>query len=44
MGQVRYSALERQFPDQARKLFEKAGEDAKVRLEEYKALNEASAP
>lgn len=39
MGQVRYSALERQFPDQAQQLFAKAGEDAKIRLEEYKALN-----
>ncbi len=39
MGQVRYSALARQFPQQAEKLFEKAREDAGARLEEYKKLS-----
>lgn len=38
MGQVRYSALERQFPEQAEALFEKAAQDAACRLEEYKRL------
>lgn len=35
MGQVRYSALARQFPEQAEQLFEKAGRDAQSRLAEY---------
>ncbi len=39
MGQVRYSALERQFPEHAEKLFEKAEEDAGIRLGEYKKLS-----
>lgn len=39
MGQVRYSALARQFPEHAEELFRKAGEDAGVRLEEYKKLS-----
>ncbi len=38
MGQVRYSALERQFPDHAGQLFDKAEEDAALRLEEYRKL------
>ncbi len=39
MGQVRYSALARQFPQHAQKLFEKAEEDSKIRLGEYKKLS-----
>ncbi len=39
MGQVRYSALARQFPEQAELLFDKAERDAAQRLEEYKKLN-----
>ncbi len=39
MGQVRYSALARQFPDQAELLFDKAGRDAVRRLKEYKRLD-----
>ena len=39
MGQVRYSALARQFPDHAEQLFEKAGKDAARRLEEYRRLS-----
>ncbi len=38
MGEVRYSALKKQFPDQAEALFEKTEEDAKGRLENYKRL------
>lgn len=38
MGQVRYSALERQFPDEAEKLYDKAGEDAARRMKEYQIL------
>lgn len=40
MGQVRYSALARQFPEEAEKLYEKAGEDAAKRLSEYHLLSE----
>lgn len=39
LGQVRYAALARQFPQQAQKLFEKAGQDAAHRLEEYQRLS-----
>ena len=39
LGQVRYSALARQFPDHAQELFAKASEDAANRLEEYKKLS-----
>ena len=39
MGQVRYSALARQFPDHAEALFTKAEGDAACRLEEYKRLS-----
>ncbi|KAI4448837.1 Pyruvate:ferredoxin oxidoreductase [Eubacterium plexicaudatum ASF492] len=39
MGQVRYSALARQFPEHAEALFAKAGEDAADRLEAYKQLS-----
>ena len=38
MGQVRYSALARQFPEQAEELFEKTRQDAAYRYEEYKRL------
>lgn len=39
LGQVRYAALARQFPQHAQKLFEKAGQDAAHRLEEYQRLS-----
>lgn len=39
MGQVRYSALARQFPEHAEQLFEKAKQDAALRLEEYQILS-----
>jgi len=38
MGEVRYSALTRTFPDIAEQLFEQAEKDAKERLEAYKRL------
>ena len=38
MGEVRYSALLKQFPDQAEALFEKTEHDAKERLATYKRL------
>ncbi len=38
MGQVRYTALLREFPNQADELFAKAERDAKERLENYKKL------
>ncbi len=38
MGEVRYSALLKQFPDQAEELFEKTEADAKERLATYKRL------
>jgi len=38
MGEVRYSALKKQFPDMADALFEKTEKDAKERLEKYKML------
>ena len=38
MAQVRYSALAKQFPDQAEELFQLAEENAKARLESYKRL------
>lgn len=37
MGEVRYSALTRAFPDRAEKLFEKAEFDAKLRYEQLEA-------
>jgi pyruvate-ferredoxin/flavodoxin oxidoreductase len=40
-GEVRYSALERSFPDEAKKLFEKSEEDAKERYAHYKALGDS---
>lgn len=39
MGQVRYAALAKQFPQQAEELFAKAEQDAKIRLEYYKNLS-----
>lgn len=39
MGQVRYSALARQFPEHAQQLFEKAQQDAKRRLREYQKMS-----
>ena len=41
MAQVRYSALAKQFPEQAEELFEMAEENAKARLESYKRLANA---
>ena len=38
MGEVRYSSLLQQFPEQAEELFEKTAQDAKERLENYKRL------
>jgi pyruvate-ferredoxin/flavodoxin oxidoreductase len=38
LGQVRYSSLKKQFPDQAEELYEKAEESAKFRLERYKNM------
>ena len=38
MGEVRYAALLKQFPDQAEALFEKTEHDAKERLATYKRL------
>lgn len=38
MGQVRYSALVKQFPETAEELFRQAEDNAKARLESYKKL------
>ena len=38
MGQVRYAAIAKQFPEEAEELFEKTEEDAKERYEIYKIL------
>ena len=38
MGEVRYSSLEKQYPEQSEALFAKTEQDAKVRLETYKRL------
>ncbi|QDR81772.1 pyruvate:ferredoxin (flavodoxin) oxidoreductase [Sporomusa termitida] len=38
MGEVRYSALQQQFPDLAEALFEKTEQDAKERLAKYRLL------
>jgi pyruvate-ferredoxin/flavodoxin oxidoreductase len=40
MGEVRYSALQKQFPAIAEALFEKTEQDAKERLENYRRLAE----
>ncbi|BCV20011.1 pyruvate:ferredoxin (flavodoxin) oxidoreductase [Moorella sp. Hama-1] len=40
MGEIRYTALKKEFPEKADKLFEKAEADAKARLEQYKKLAE----
>ncbi|MDI3481246.1 MAG: pyruvate-ferredoxin/flavodoxin oxidoreductase [Tepidanaerobacteraceae bacterium] len=40
MGEVRYSALTRTFPEKAEELFRKAEEDAKERYESYRKLAE----
>lgn len=37
-GEVRYSSLERAFPDEADRLYTKSENDAKARYEKYKAL------
>lgn len=39
MGEVRYSALQKQFPDMADALFEKTEQDARERLEKYRQLS-----
>ena len=38
MGEVRFSSLKKQFPEQAEELFAAAERDAKIRLEKYKRL------
>ena len=38
LGETRYTALAKLFPDVAEKLFSQAEEDAKERLESYKRL------
>ncbi len=38
MGQVRYAALARQFPEHAQELFKKTEQDAAARLEEYQGM------
>ena len=38
MGEVRYSSLKKQFPEQADALFDKTEKDAKERLQTYKRL------
>ena len=38
MGQVRYTSLLSEFPEEAEKLFKKAEEDAKERYESYRKL------
>ncbi|NLW06449.1 MAG: pyruvate:ferredoxin (flavodoxin) oxidoreductase [Clostridia bacterium] len=38
MGEIRYNALTREFPDKAEELFAKAEADAKARLERYRRL------
>ncbi|WP_042861261.1 pyruvate:ferredoxin (flavodoxin) oxidoreductase [Dickeya sp. NCPPB 3274] len=40
MGEVRYSALRRQYPEQASQLFAKTEQDARERFERYKRLAE----
>ncbi|MEE1073156.1 MAG: pyruvate:ferredoxin (flavodoxin) oxidoreductase [Cellulosilyticum sp.] len=41
MGQVRYAALAKQYPEQAEELFTLAEENAKARLESYKKMANA---
>ncbi|HOP75794.1 MAG TPA: pyruvate:ferredoxin (flavodoxin) oxidoreductase, partial [Bacillota bacterium] len=38
MGEVRYSSLNKQFPEQAEKMFERAEKEAKARYEMYKRM------
>lgn len=38
MGEVRYSSLQKQFPDMAEALFKKTEQDAKEKLENYRRL------
>ena len=40
MGQVRYTSLKKQLPDEAEVLYKQAEEDARLRLETYKRLAE----
>ena len=42
MGQVRYSSLEKAFPDQAKLLFDQAEQYAKEKYEIYKQMAEAT--
>ena len=44
LGEVRYSALTRSFPDQAERLFEQAEKEMKERVETYKRMAEAFGP
>ena len=44
LGEVRYSALTRTFPEQAEKLFEQAEKDMKERIETYKRIAAALGP
>ena len=39
-SEIRYSSLERQFPERAEELFKKAAEDARARYELYKKLTQ----
>jgi pyruvate-ferredoxin/flavodoxin oxidoreductase len=43
MGEVRYSSLKKQFPEQAEALFDKTAKDARERLAGYKRLANAKA-
>lgn len=40
LGQVRYSSLEKEFPEVAEKLFEMTEEDAMTRYENYRKMAE----
>ena len=40
MGQIRYTSLKKQLPDEAEVLYKQAEEDARLRLETYKRLAE----
>ncbi|HIC86567.1 MAG TPA: pyruvate:ferredoxin (flavodoxin) oxidoreductase, partial [Desulfobacterales bacterium] len=44
LGEVRYSALTRSFPDQAERLFVQAEKEMKERVETYKRMAEAFGP
>jgi pyruvate-ferredoxin/flavodoxin oxidoreductase len=44
LSEVRFSSLQKTFPEIAEELFEHAAEDAKERYKSYKRLEEAYAP